>query len=78
MTLPLDIWGQSKNMVNLVGVAGLFVSIFTLTPNIQICPRPALSPADSGDEKDLVVFFQALQGPQVADLSVDCNGNTGF
>ena len=29
-----DIWGQSKNTVNLASSVGLFLSIFTLTPNI--------------------------------------------
>ena len=28
------IWGQSKNTVNLASSVGLFLSIFTLTPNI--------------------------------------------
>ena len=74
MTLPLDIWGQSKNTVNMVGVAGLFVSIFTLTPNIP----NILSPADGGDEKYLIVFLQGLQGSQVADLSVNSNRDAGF
>ena len=30
-----DIWGQSKNTVNLASSVGLFLSIFTLTPNIH-------------------------------------------
>ena len=30
-----DIWGQSKNTVELIGGAGLLLSIFTLTPNIR-------------------------------------------
>ena len=34
-TIP-NIWGQSKNTAKPAGGAGLLLSIFTLTPNIQI------------------------------------------
>ena len=33
-TISFIIWGQSKNTVELIGGAGLLLSIFTLTPNI--------------------------------------------
>ena len=35
-TISFIIWGQSKNTVELIGGAGLLLSIFTLTPNINI------------------------------------------
>ena len=54
-----DIWGQSKNTVNLVEDAGLLLSIFTLTPTmtptmVQVRLWYGLNPVTSSRSETLV------------------------